>query len=117
MAPDRVSGWTFLSNHALVLLAIGRNPNVRIRKLAHLIRITERAAQRIVTELADAGFIERERRGRRNHYRLVEGAAIQHPLGEALTVADLMRLLEVKPQVASSPMRPQAHRNAASEAE
>ena len=58
--------WTFLSNHAHVVVCIARDPSIRPRDIAAAVRITERAAQRIVSELAEAGYLERTRSGRRN---------------------------------------------------
>jgi hypothetical protein len=65
-AADRCSGWTFLINHARVLPAIAGDPQVRIRDIAQRIGITERVAQSIVTDLLEAGYLERKRKGRRN---------------------------------------------------
>jgi DNA-binding MarR family transcriptional regulator len=62
--------WTFLTNHAAVLVCIDRNPGVRIDDVATVVGISRRAAQMIVTDLADAGYIERTRIGRRNSYRV-----------------------------------------------
>jgi DNA-binding MarR family transcriptional regulator len=58
-------GWSFLTNHARVLLCIANDPGVRLREIGDAVGITERAAHRIVTELADAGYISRARVGRR----------------------------------------------------
>jgi DNA-binding IclR family transcriptional regulator len=60
--------WEFLTNHAQVLVCIARDPGLRLRDIAEGVEITERAAHRIVTELAAAGYITRERIGRRNRY-------------------------------------------------
>jgi predicted ArsR family transcriptional regulator len=62
--------WRFLTNHAAVLVSIDRNPGTRIDDVAAEIGISRRAAQMIVTDLAEAGYIERTRVGRRNHYRV-----------------------------------------------
>ncbi len=88
--------WTFLSNHAHVLLCISRNPDTRLRDIATDVGITERAVQRIVVELEDAGVLERERRGRRNHYHLDGDVPLRHPLEDHRTVGDLLRLLKRK---------------------
>jgi len=68
MTENTAPGWTFLSNHGQVLVCIARDPGVRLRDIGERVRITERAAHRIVAELADAGYITRERNGRRNQY-------------------------------------------------
>lgn len=84
-------GWTFLTNHAHVLLCVARDPGVRHRDLADQVGITERAAQRIIADLVDAGYLERARTGRRNSYQLHPELPLRHPLerdhhiGEILT--------------------------------
>lgn len=82
--------WTFLTNHAHVLLCVSDNPNVRLRDVAVQVGITERAAQRIVTELEDAGYLEREREGRRNLYRLNTTMPLRHPLDHDRRIGDLL---------------------------
>ena len=62
--------WTFLSNHAHVLLLLAKDPEIRLRDVANQVGITERAVQRIVADLEADRYIERERQGRRNHYRV-----------------------------------------------
>ncbi len=62
--------WTFFTNHAHVLLCLAGDPNLRIRDLAAMVGITERAVQRIVRELAAEGFLDVEKQGRRNHYTI-----------------------------------------------
>ncbi|MFG3437052.1 helix-turn-helix transcriptional regulator [Nonomuraea sp. NPDC047897] len=78
-AADRRSAWTFLTNHARVLLAVAADPQVRIRDMAARIGITERAAQGIVADLEEAGYLERIRVGRRNHYRIRPDQHFRHP--------------------------------------
>jgi len=63
-----VTNWSFLTNHAQVLVCIAQDPGARLREIGDAVGITERATHRIVTDLADAGYISRERTGRRNHY-------------------------------------------------
>jgi DNA-binding Lrp family transcriptional regulator len=65
---DSLRRWEFLTNHAQVLVCIARDPGLRLRDIAAAVEITERAAHRIVSELAGAGYITRERTGRRNRY-------------------------------------------------
>ena len=86
-------GWTFFTNHAHVMFAIARDPDVRVRDLAVLVGITERAAQRIVSELVRDGYLVAERVGRRNHYRVVGELALRHPLEAHRDVAALMTWL------------------------
>lgn len=70
--------WTFLSNHAHVLLSIARGPDARLRDVATKVGITERAVQRIVTELEQAGYLTRFRVGRRNRYRVHLDRPLRH---------------------------------------
>ncbi|MCO6006849.1 winged helix-turn-helix domain-containing protein [Actinoallomurus purpureus] len=71
--------WTFLTNHARVLVEITRDPSTRLRDIAAVIGITERAAQTIVTDLEEAGYITRTRVGRRNQYSVDPTRPFRHP--------------------------------------
>jgi DNA-binding MarR family transcriptional regulator len=87
-------GWTFVTNHLLVLLCISEDPDVRMTDIADRLAITERAVQRIVAELVEAGYLIRTKIGRRNHYRVDMSLRMRHletqhrRLGEFL---DLLR--------------------------
>ena len=70
--------WTFVTNHTQVLLCLAGNPDVRMRDVAQAIGITERAAQRILTDLVEAGYVERTRIGRRNHYTINRDRTMRH---------------------------------------
>lgn len=83
-------GWTFLTNHAHVLLCIARDPDIRVRDIALRVGITERAAQKIVHDLADDGYVSVTRVGRRNQYRLLPGGRFRHPLEDQHEVAELL---------------------------
>ena len=85
--------WTFLSNHAHVLLCIYRDPTSRLRDVSAEVGITERAAQRIVSELEDEGYLTRERSGRRNEYKLNPEVPLRHPLENSHSVGELLALL------------------------
>jgi len=85
--------WTFLTNHAHVLLCVARDPEMRLRDVATEVGITERAAQRIVAELVDAGYLERSREGRRNRYRLDLERPLRHPLEQDHAVGEILRIL------------------------
>jgi DNA-binding Lrp family transcriptional regulator len=86
------AGWTFLTNHAHVLLAIAGDPEVRMRDVAARVGVTERAVQMIVADLVDSGYIERVRVGRRNRY-LVNGAGLfRHPAESAHRIGELLAL-------------------------
>ena len=93
-SPDGSKSWRFLSNHTQVLLCIQRDPNVRYRDIAETVGITERAAQRIVADLIESGYVESERVGRRNHYRVNTDIAMRHPAQDGHDVGELLRLLE-----------------------
>jgi MarR family protein len=91
---DRVSpSWTFLTRHAQVLLCIAGDPGIRLREIGAQVGITERAAHRIVDELATAGYISRERRGRRNHYTVLLQAPLPDPVAREQKVGDLLGVL------------------------
>ena len=87
------TGWTFVTNHTRVLLCIARDPDVRLRDVAEEVGITERAVQRIVRDLVDAGFLERERVGRRNRYVINRMGAMRHPAQVGHQVGALLDLL------------------------
>lgn len=86
-------GWTFLTNHAHVLLCVARDPGARHRDLAERVGITERAAQRIVAELVDAGYLERARTGRRNTYQLHPELPLRHPLEHDHHIGEILDTL------------------------
>ena len=79
MADTDGATWTFLTNHAHVLLAIAAEPDLRLRDIAERVGITERAAQRIVSELEVAGYLRVRREGRRNSYRVQRNLPMRHP--------------------------------------
>jgi DNA-binding IclR family transcriptional regulator len=87
-----VERWSFLTNHARALVCIARDPGVRLRDIAERIGITERSAYSIVTDLVDAGYVVKEKDGRRNRYQiqahlpLPETTAPETSIGEVLAV-------------------------------
>ena len=85
--------WTFLTNHAHVLLAIAAEPDLRVRDIADRVGITERAVQRIVTELETAGYLEIMREGRRNHYRVNTAQPLRHPAEVHHRIGELLQVL------------------------
>ena len=95
-SPDATKSWRFLSNHTQVLLCIQRDPDARFRDIAETVGITERAAQRIVADLVESGYVESERIGRRNHYRVNTDVSMRHPAQEGHDVGELLRLLELE---------------------
>lgn len=92
---EHVAGrWTFLTNHAHVLILLARNPSMVLREVASLVGITERAVQRIIADLEEGGFIKREKVGRQNHYIILENQHLRHPVEAHRTIGDLVRLVE-----------------------
>ena len=88
----RHAGWTLLSNHAYVLIVLARDPESRLRDVATSVGITERAVQKIITDLEDAGFITRIREGRRNRYEIHMEANMRHPLQAHRTIGHLLTM-------------------------
>ncbi len=88
------ANWTFLSNHAHVLLCLAKDPEQRMREVADLVGITERAVQRIVTELEEAGYVEREKDGRRNRYHVNRSRPLRHPIEAHRRVSALIDLVK-----------------------
>jgi predicted ArsR family transcriptional regulator len=86
------SGWTFLSNHAHVLLCLARRPTLTLRDVALQVGITERAVQRIVADLEDGGYLRRHKVGRQNEYFIDERKALRHPVEAHQTIATLIAL-------------------------
>lgn len=91
--PDSNSDWTFLTNHAHVLFCLAQDPEIRLRDVADLVGITERAVQRIVTELEDGGYITRQRNGRRNSYIVHPQRSLRHKIESHRQVKDLLALI------------------------
>jgi hypothetical protein len=87
------SGWTFLSNHAHVLLLIKADPEIKLRDVALRVGITERAVQRIVADLEAGKYLERHRAGRRNQYRIHADLPLRHPLEADTRIGDILDLI------------------------
>jgi DNA-binding MarR family transcriptional regulator len=88
--------WRFVTNHTQVLLCIAQEPDVRARDIARQVGITERAAQRIVADLAGAGYITIERVGRRNRYVIDRTVAMRHEAQSDHEIGELLDLLELR---------------------
>lgn len=86
-------GWTFLTNHAHVLLCVTKNPDILLREVAEQVGITERAAQRIVAELEADGYLSHVKVGRRNHYEVHAELPMRHPLEDHLEIGALLGVL------------------------
>jgi predicted transcriptional regulator len=93
MSQGGAPSWSFLTNHAQVLLCIAQDPGVRLREIGESVGITERAAHRIVVELAAAGYISRKRQGRRNHYTIKSDLPLPDPLARKQRIGDLLSVL------------------------
>lgn len=93
MAETAARSWAFLTNHAQVLVCIARDPGVRLRDIGERVGITERAAHRIVAELADAGYITRQRNGRRNYYTINAHLPLPDPIALEQNVGELLEIL------------------------
>jgi len=87
------SGWAFLTNHAQVLICIAHDPGIRLRDIGERLGITERAAHRIVTELAAAGYISRERNGRRNNYTINAHLPLPDAIARGQSIDELLAIL------------------------
>jgi predicted ArsR family transcriptional regulator len=85
--------WTFLSNHAHVLLCLARDSTMRMRDIASVVGITERAIQDIISDLEEAGYLKRVRTGRRNSYRIDKTRHLRHPMEHERTIAELIRII------------------------
>lgn len=85
--------WTFLTNHGHVLVLLSRNPSLVLREVAFRVGITERAVQRIIADLESCGFIEREKIGRQNHYRIRANKPLRHPNESHRTIGELLALI------------------------
>jgi DNA-binding MarR family transcriptional regulator len=91
---DHPTSWTFLTNHTQVLICIAQDDNITLRDVANKVGITERAAQRIVADLAEAEIIDRRRVGRRNHYLVNREAAMRHVAQANHQIGPLLDLLQ-----------------------
>lgn len=86
-------GWTFLTNHGHVLIYLVENREARMREVAARVGITERAVQRIVAELEEAGYLSRQREGRANRYIVHEEKFLRHPIESHCMIADLVGMV------------------------
>jgi DNA-binding IclR family transcriptional regulator len=86
--------WTFVTNHTQVLLCLAQNPEIRLREVAATVGITERAAQRILSDLVDSGYVERTRVGRRNRYAINRERTMRHSAQLGYEIGSLLDLLQ-----------------------
>ena len=89
--------WSFLTNHAQVLLCIAHDPEIRLRDIAARLSVTERSAYGIVTDLTEAGYIVKHKDGRRNRYQIQAHLPLPDPAGRQRTVGEILALLAGDP--------------------
>src|SRR3954464_14902610 len=89
--------WSFLTNHARVLVCIAHDPGARLRDIAVTLGITERSAYSIVTDLTDAGYVVKEKDGRRNRYQIQAHLPLRDPIGRERTIGEGLDLLTDSP--------------------
>jgi len=87
------ANWSFLTSHARVLLCIARDPGVRLRDIAASVGLTERSAHGLVTDLAEAGYVIKQRDGRRNRYQVQVHLPLPEPTSRERTVGEVLALL------------------------
>ena len=95
MSSPESRSWHFLTSHAQVILCLQRNATVRLRDVADTVGITERATQRIVSDLADAGYVTKTREGRRNRYEINPSMRMRHPSQRDHEIGELLELLRI----------------------
>jgi DNA-binding MarR family transcriptional regulator len=90
---DSLTRWTFLTNHAHVLAVLHSDPQLVLRQVAIEVGITERAVQRIILDLEEGGFIQREKVGRQNRYQVLTNQSLRHPIEAHRKIGDLLKLI------------------------
>lgn len=95
VSSDERAGWTFFTNHGHVLFALASDPDARTRDIADAVQITERAAQRIIRELEEEGYIRIVKKGRRNSYVVNGRQKLRHPIEQHCSINDLIRALDL----------------------
>jgi DNA-binding IclR family transcriptional regulator len=93
MSTTESKDWTFLTNHAQVLLCVAATPDLRLRDIAEHVGITERSTQRILSELVEAGYVKATREGRRNRYTVDRDHAMRHAAQEGHEIGALLEAL------------------------
>jgi hypothetical protein len=88
-----VSAWSFFTNHARVLICISRDPGLRLRDLAVTLDITERSAYGIVSDLVEAGYVVKEKDGRRNRYRVLAQLPLPETVTRGRTIGEVLGVL------------------------
>ncbi len=88
------SGWTFLTNHAHVLICLAETPSLRVRDIAEKVGITERAVQHIIADLDQSGYLDRVKNGRRNLYQIFSEKNLRHPIESHKDIAGLINFIQ-----------------------
>ena len=92
------SGWTFITNHGLVLSYIFHNPSHTAREIANYVGVTERTTHKIISDLEEAGYIKRRKVGRKNTYTVDPGLPLRHHTKKDIFVEDLLQALTYNPE-------------------
>ncbi|MEA2664336.1 MAG: hypothetical protein QOI11_1280 [Candidatus Eremiobacteraeota bacterium] len=98
MSEGTTPRWTFLTNYAQVLVCIAHDPGIRVREIGEIVGITERAAHRIVSELASAGYVTRQRDGRRNSYTIDTELALPDQIARERNIGEFLDVLVGAPE-------------------
>jgi hypothetical protein len=106
-----VGEWSFFTNHARVLICIARDPGIRLRDLATTIDVTERSAYGIVTDLVNAGYVVKDKDGRRNRYQVEAQLPLPESVGRERTIGEVLGLL-VDVDARRRPTQPTKERHA-----
>lgn len=93
VAVEPAREWSFLTNHARVLLCVAHEPGIRLRDIADTLDVTERTVHGILTDLANAGYVLKERDGRRNHYEIQRHLPLPEASGSQRTIGEVLDLL------------------------
>ena len=102
MSSATTPGWTFLSNHAHVLIFLLRNPDARLRDIGDAVGITERFAHSVVSDLVAAGYLSVSRTGRRNTYSVHDTLNLRHPLEADFSVGELLQIFAAPAETATA---------------
>jgi predicted ArsR family transcriptional regulator len=105
----RMERWNFLTNHARVLLCIARDPSVRLREVAADLGITERSAHAIIADLTAAGYVVKQKHGRRNRYQIQAHLPLPEPASPKSAIGDVLALLMGGREAEGSDARPLVH--------
>lgn len=85
--------WAFVTSHGAMLIEVARTPDATVRDLAERAQLTERQAHRVLSDLVEGGYVERERVGRRNRYRVTEAAPMRHPSFSSHRIGEILDVL------------------------